>query len=119
MRHTTGELPQTFELLHFMYLGEGRLALTSALFDPALQARIRLRQLDRPLSYPLLQFSLLSLQFGRQLLRLFQQAFGLHRCLDTVQYDADAAVNCSKNETCNGVKLQSDANAMTAFTRPS
>ena len=38
----------------------------------------------------LLQLALLGLQFGRELLRLLQQAFGLHRRFDRVQHDADA-----------------------------
>jgi hypothetical protein len=38
----------------------------------------------------LLQFALLALQFGGELLRLRQKAFGLHRRLDAVQHDADA-----------------------------
>ena len=37
----------------------------------------------------LLQFLLLGLQFAGELLRLFQQAFGLHRGLDRVEHDAD------------------------------
>ena len=44
----------------------------------------------RQLLVGLLQLFLLRLQFGRQLLRLLQQAFGLHRGFDTVQHDADA-----------------------------
>ena len=39
----------------------------------------------------LLQFLLLGLQFAGKLLRLLQQAFGLHRRLDRVQHDADAS----------------------------
>ena len=39
----------------------------------------------------LLQFLLLGLQFAGELLRLFQQAFGLHRRLDRVEHDADAS----------------------------
>ena len=38
----------------------------------------------------LLQFALLRLQFGGELLRLLQQTLGLHRRLDAVQHDADA-----------------------------
>ena len=38
----------------------------------------------------LLQFLLLGLQFAGELLRLLQQAFGLHRRLDRVEHDADA-----------------------------
>ena len=38
----------------------------------------------------LLQFGLLSLQFGGQLLGLLEQAFGLHRGFDAVEHDADA-----------------------------
>ena len=37
----------------------------------------------------LLQFLLLSLEFAGELLRLFQQAFGLHGGFDAVKYDAD------------------------------
>lgn len=37
----------------------------------------------------LLQLLLLGLQFPRELLRLFQQPFGLHRGLDRVEHDAD------------------------------
>ena len=44
----------------------------------------------RQLFVGLLQFFLLGLQFGRQLLRLLQQAFRLHRGFNTVQHDADA-----------------------------
>ena len=39
----------------------------------------------------LLQFLLLGLQFAGELLRLLQQAFGLHRGLDRVEHDADAS----------------------------
>ena len=38
----------------------------------------------------LLQLFLLRLQLGRQLLRLLQQAFGLHGGLNAVEHDADA-----------------------------
>ena len=38
----------------------------------------------------LLQFLLLGLQFARELLRLFQQALGLHRRFNAVEHDADA-----------------------------
>ena len=44
----------------------------------------------RQLLVGLLQLFLLRLQFGGQLLRLLQQAFGLHRGFNTVQHDADA-----------------------------
>ena len=44
----------------------------------------------------LLQFLLLRLQFGGQLLRLLQQAFGLHRGLNTVQHDTDAGCQLFK-----------------------
>ena len=37
----------------------------------------------------LLEFELAGLKFGGQLLRLLQQAFGLHRRLDRVQHDPD------------------------------
>ena len=37
----------------------------------------------------LLQLLLLRLQFGRQLLRLLQQPFGLHRRFNRVQHDTD------------------------------
>ena len=38
----------------------------------------------------LLQLALLRLQFGGQLLRLLEEAFGLHRRFDRVEHDADA-----------------------------
>ena len=38
----------------------------------------------------LLQLALLRLQFAGELLRLLEQAFGLHRRLDAVEHDADA-----------------------------
>ena len=38
----------------------------------------------------LLQFLLLGLKFNRELLRLLQQPFRLHRRFDTVQHNADA-----------------------------
>ena len=38
----------------------------------------------------LLQFLLLGLQFSGELLRLFEQAFSLHRRLNTVEHDANA-----------------------------
>ncbi len=44
----------------------------------------------RQLLVGLLQLFLLRLQLGGQLLRLLQQAFGLHRGFDAVQHDADA-----------------------------
>ena len=50
----------------------------------------QLLRLLRQLFVRLLQLFLLSLQLSGQLLRLFQQPFGLHRCLDAVEHDADA-----------------------------
>ena len=44
----------------------------------------------RQLFVGLLQFFLLGLKFGGQLLRLLQQALGLHRGLNAVEHDADA-----------------------------
>ena len=44
----------------------------------------------RQLLVGLLQLFLLGLQFGGQLLRLLQQAFGLHGGFDAVEHDADA-----------------------------
>ena len=44
----------------------------------------------RQLLVGLLQFLLLHLQFGGQLLRLLQQSFRLHGGFDTVEHDADA-----------------------------
>ena len=38
----------------------------------------------------LLQLALLGLQLGGELLRLLEQALGLHRGLDAVEHDADA-----------------------------
>ena len=49
-----------------------------------------LLRLLRQLFVGLLQFFLLRLQLGGQLLRLLQQAFGLHRGFNAVQHDADA-----------------------------
>ena len=43
----------------------------------------------RQLLVGLLQLFLLRLKFGGQLLRLFQQAFSLHRRFNTVQHDSD------------------------------
>ena len=50
----------------------------------------QLLRLLRQLLVGLLQFFLLRLQFGGQLLRLLQQAFGLHRGFNAVEHDADA-----------------------------
>ena len=44
----------------------------------------------RQLLVGLLQLLLLRLQLGGELLRLLEQAFGLHRGLDAVEHDADA-----------------------------
>ena len=49
-----------------------------------------LLRLLRQLLVGLLQLLLLRLQLARELLRLLQQPFGLHRRLDAVQHDADA-----------------------------
>ncbi len=49
-----------------------------------------LLRLLRELFVGLLQFLLLRLQFGGELLRLLQQAFSLHRGFDGVEHDADA-----------------------------
>ena len=57
-----------------------------------------LLRLLRQLLVGLLQFFLLGLQFGRELLRLLEQAFGLHRGFNTVQHDADAG--CELLEEC-------------------
>ena len=56
-------------------------------FDVALGELLRLLL---ELLVGLLQFALLALQFGGELLRLLQQALGLHRRFDTVQHDTDA-----------------------------
>src|SRR5205085_2336814 len=56
-------------------------------FDVALGELLRLLL---ELFVGLLQFALLALQFGGELLRLLQQALGLHRRFDTVQHDTDA-----------------------------
>ena len=50
----------------------------------------QLHRLLAELFVGLLQFLLLGLQFAGQLLRLLEQAFGLHRGLDAVEHDADA-----------------------------
>ena len=44
----------------------------------------------------LLQFLLLGLQFAGELLRLLEQALGLHRGFDRVEHDADEVVSCSR-----------------------
>ena len=44
-----------------------------------------------------LQLFLLRLQFSGELLRLLEQAFGLHRRLDRIEHDADRLVSCSRN----------------------
>ena len=44
----------------------------------------------RELFVGLLQLGLLRLQFGSELLRLFEQAFSLHRGFNRVEHDADA-----------------------------
>ena len=59
----------------------------------AFDLRVLLGQLLRLLLELLirqLQLFLLRLQFGRQLLRLLEQALGLHRRFDAVEHDADA-----------------------------
>ena len=56
-------------------------------FDVLLGELLRLL---RELLVGLLQLLLLRLQFAGELLRLLEQAFRLHRRLDTVQHDADA-----------------------------
>ena len=50
----------------------------------------KLLRLLRELLVGLLQLLLLRLQLGGQLLRLLQQAFGLHRRFNGVEHDADA-----------------------------
>ena len=52
-----------------------------------------------------LQFCLLVLQFARELLALFQQAFGLHRRFDTVQNDADACGELFEEVQVRAVKF--------------
>ena len=49
-----------------------------------------LLRLLRQLLVGLLQLLLLRLQLGGELLRLLEQALGLHRRLDAVEHDADA-----------------------------
>ena len=62
----------------------------------------KLLRLLRQLLVGLLQLLLLGLQLGGQLLRLLQQAFGLHRCLNGVQHDADAGGELSRKARCDG-----------------
>ena len=64
----------------------------------------------------LLQFLLLRLQLRGKLLRLRQQAFGLHRCLDRIEHDADEVVSCSKNMVCKAVNSWIEASSITALT---
>ncbi len=73
----------------------------------------------RKLFVGLLQLFLLRLQFGRQLLRLFQQPFGLHRRFDAVEHDADTGCQLFKKRELQRSELLRDANSMTAFTRSS
>ncbi len=78
------------QLLGFLFQGAAGLLdfLVLALdFDVLLGELLRLL---RQLLVGLLQLFLLRLKLGRQLLRLLQQRFRLHRGFDTVQHDADA-----------------------------
>ena len=63
----------------------------------------------------LLQFCLLGLQLDRQLLRLLQQSFGLHRSLDAVEHDADAGRQLFQERQMRGGE---DAQRGQARSRP-
>ena len=79
-----------------------------------------LLRLLRQLFVGLLQFFLLRLQFGGQLLRLLQQAFGLHRGFNTVEHDADAGGQLfQERQVRGGESRSSEASSITAFTRSS
>ena len=78
------------QLLGFLFHGPARLFDFLVLaFDLDVLFGELLRFLSQ-LFVGLLQLGLLSLKLCRQLLRLFEQSFGLHRGFDTVQHDADA-----------------------------
>ena len=62
-------------------------------FDVALGELLRLLL---ELLVGLLQLALLRLQFAGELLRLLEQAFGLHRGLDRVEHDADAGRSAAR-----------------------
>ena len=51
-----------------------------------------------------LQFALLRLQFGGELLRLLQQAFGLHGRLDAVEHRAEAVGQLLKERDLQGIE---------------
>ena len=67
----------------------------------------------------LLQLALLGLQLGGELLRLLQQALGLHRRLDAVEHDADAGGELLEERDLQAVKLPTEASSITALTWPS
>ena len=54
----------------------------------------------------LLQFLLLRLQFVGELLRLLEQAFGLHRRFDAVEHDADAGRQLLEKRQLRGRELR-------------
>ena len=64
----------------------------------------------------LLQLRLLRLQLGGKILRLFQQAFGLHRRFDGIQHDADTRRQLLEEGLCSVVNDDTDASSITAFT---
>ena len=76
-----------------MYL---EVSASSLAFSSKARRACSISRFLRSLFVCLLQFFLLRLEFSRQLLRLLQQAFGLHRCFDAVQNDADAGCELLK-----------------------
>ena len=64
-----------------------------------------LLRLLRKLLVGLLQFLLLRLQLDGELLRLLQQAFGLHRGFDAVEHDADAGGELIEEGQVRGSEL--------------
>ena len=64
----------------------------------------------------LLQLPLLGLQLGGELLRLLQQAFGLHRGFDRVQHDADRVGELLQEGHLQVVKAVIEASSITALT---
>ena len=64
----------------------------------------------------LLQFALLRLQLAGKLLRLLEQAFGLHRRFDGVEHDADAGGQLLEEHRLQRGELRNEASSITALT---
>ena len=65
VRQTAGQLTQAFHLLHFMHLGQRRLALVRALLDPLLQQGVHLGQRRRAFLHAALQIEVQLFQLPR------------------------------------------------------